>query len=554
MRGWRDRPFRARSAAERRDADRFLADLLGESGPEPTEFDDSEFLPVGRWTGPGREPFFGDEADERWKVIARPGQVVGDDLRDDDLVVYRSFKFRGSAWRCTLVADIDRDSLFRDDSERLRGDAVLLRRVLMQPAPVQRALPPARSVSTLDEVAEDQPSSSRTAGVCASDVAVTDRMALLVASKSPMPINDARAATDSAIRDDYKSVAAIVPATPERRLLIYFHGNNNYVTVSPNGGVPSRVDPSGHSRVPRWVTPSGRDEIIGTTVTGKDGKPKSRPGIKATPIKYGFESLAASQQALAPADKFTDRAVKDPVVLVPENGEPAKGGPWNVPPKGQYGTAKDGKPKGPGTKRLEELVIECYDHLRCLRNPSGRPYLSPDSSQRASWLSNVQRTYMVGHSGGGKPLVETAGADMVLITPSSAAGLGGRAVEFWLFDCTYGFGTKNYVNFCTNWHNEKLLAYRPDAARFICVYGPKTDQNNTEEEANLLRGEIATVLKVSAASLLKLHDTDDMTSRSMVTTVIPALVSSPVVFIRTGVSHDQIPTKFIPLLLRTAAS
>ena len=182
-----------------------------------------------------------------------------------------------------------------------------------------------------------------------------------------------------------------------------------------------------------------------------------------------------SQQALAPADSFTARAIKNPVVLVPEDAEAATSS-WAVPPSGQYGTASDGKPAGPGTKRLEELVLECYEHLRCLRNPSGRPYLAPGVSQRASWVSNIQRTYVVGHSGGGKPLVEAAGADMVLITPSSVAGVGGRAVDLWLFDCTYDsglLGIKNYVNFCSNWHNAGLLGHRPDSARFVCVYGPK---------------------------------------------------------------------------------
>ena len=157
--------------------------------------------------------------------------------------------------------------------------------------------------------------------------------------------------------------------------------------------------------------PPGARRIIGVA-----GDPKNK-GVAAAPIKYGFLSLAASQQALTPQDSFTDLAVKNPVVLVPEDGESRH--QWIVerPTSGQYGTSRDGRPNGPGTKRLEELVLECYDHLRCLRNPSGRPYLPPDMSQRASWVSNIQRTYVVGHSGGGKPLIEAAGADMVLITP-----------------------------------------------------------------------------------------------------------------------------------------
>ena len=115
-----------------------------------------------------------------------PAVGSGTILRDDDLVVYRSFKFRGSAWRGILVSDLDRDSLFREGTDRLRGDAVILRRVLVRPAPVPRvSLPPGRGEP--DEGAEDQPSPA--APVCARDVAVNDTMALLIAGKAPLPVS-----------------------------------------------------------------------------------------------------------------------------------------------------------------------------------------------------------------------------------------------------------------------------------------------------------------------------------------------------------------------------
>jgi hypothetical protein len=539
---------------ERREADLFFSDLVGQPSSGAT-YIDAEFLPVGRWRGQGREPFFGDERDDVWRVIARPGTVIADDLRDDDLVVHRSFSFRGSAWRSVLVADTNRDALFRDGTDRLKRDTVILRRVLVASPHVTRLrLSPGRSESS-GESAEDQPATPA-ASVCARDIAVNDTLALVIASNAPLPVSAKeikRAAADGGIRDDYHSVAAVVPAAADRRLLIFFHGNSNYVTVAPSGDVPTRVDSTGHSRVPRWADAIGR-----ATVTGAPEKPggASGDGVRAAPIKYGFVALAAAQQALKPETSFTDRDVKNPVVLIPQDAEVSTSAWWCVPPKGQYGSASDGKPSGPGTKKLEDLVLECYDHLRCLRNPSGRPYLSPDASQRASWASNIQRVYVAGHSGGGKPLIEAAGADMLLITPSSAAGLGGRAVELWLYDCTYNFGVglKNYVNFCTNWHKAGLLGYRADSARFVCVYGPKTKYGDTESQADLLRTQIAAVLNVAPASLLKLHDSNSMTASSMISTVIPALTSQGVVFIRTNVAHESIPTLFTPLLLRTAAS
>ena len=110
------------------------------------------------------------------------------------------------------------------------------------------------------------------------------------------------------------------------------------------------------------------------------------------------------------------------------------------------------------------------------------------------------------------------------------------------------------MNFCTNWNNARLLANRADGARLVCVYRPASTESDTETEADNLRVQVAGVLHVPAASLRKLHDSADMSSRSMVNDVIPALTSSPVVFVRTNVPHDLIPTRFTPLLLRTAAS
>ena len=171
---------------------------------------------------------------------------------------------------------------------------------------------------------EQQPAAGGGPAVCARDVAVTDNMALLIACNAPLPVTLAerqRIAGDSGAREDYRSVAAIVPSPSEQRLLIFLHGNNHYVTVAPSGDVPRTVDPSGHSRVPGWADRAGQ--------TGARTK-------RASPILEGFESLAASQSALKPAASFTDRAIKNPVVLVPEDAERTPGKYWCVPPAGQF--------------------------------------------------------------------------------------------------------------------------------------------------------------------------------------------------------------------------
>ncbi len=435
--------------------------------------------------------------------------------------------------------------------ERPRGDAEPLEPWSCEDArevPGERAPPPSIArAEPPEEAATPEPSGgpapTPAAAACARDVAVTDTVAVLVTTHAPLPVTPAetrRIAGNAGARDDYKSVCAIVPAAPESRLLVFFHGNNNFVTVAPSRGTLPRAV----ARVPRWVdAPPPLDLDVRRRISGS----------ASAAIDFRLGTLGAAQRDLS-APALASLPVKEPLVLVPEDAERTEGRFWSVPPRGQYGSHKDGTPSGPGTTRLQDLVAECYEHLRCLSTPSGRPYLAPGMASAASFAGNVRRVYLAGHSGGGKPLVESAGADMVLVTSSSATGTGGRAAELWLFDCTYGFGIHNYVNFCTNWHATGRLAYRPDAARLVCVYRARSRESDTETEADRLRTAIAGVLKVGAASLLKLHDDTSLSSPSMTRDVIPALTSSPVVFVRTRVGHNQIPTLFTTLLLRTAAS
>jgi len=86
---------RSVSARERRNADLFLADLMGHGARPPFE-DQGEGAELE--VGPsGLEPIFGDPRDESWRVVARPGERVdvealrGPDgrLRDDTMVLRR---------------------------------------------------------------------------------------------------------------------------------------------------------------------------------------------------------------------------------------------------------------------------------------------------------------------------------------------------------------------------------------------------------------------------------------------------------------------------------
>ncbi|HEX8109971.1 MAG TPA: hypothetical protein VF516_19705 [Kofleriaceae bacterium] len=111
---------------ERRNADLFLADLMGR-GARPFEDQGEAAEPdIG---SSGREPFFGDKRGEWWRVIARPGaRLRWLHLRDGDLIVRRMSAESGQGWQCLLKEDVDPETL-RGPEGRLSDDTVVLRRV-----------------------------------------------------------------------------------------------------------------------------------------------------------------------------------------------------------------------------------------------------------------------------------------------------------------------------------------------------------------------------------------------------------------------------------------
>jgi hypothetical protein len=487
----------------RRQADLFLAELLGEDASASGVTAASEAsLPRG------------------WRVALRPGGPLHA-VRPGDLVVRRAGG--GDGWRVIRAEDVDPSALRADRSRRLRDGLVVLRPI------------PGEAASS--DAGEDAPVT------CAASEAVSDTLALLRTPRVPLPVTPKERARASGIPgaiDDYQSVAAVVPTPTERRLLVFFHGNRDYVTIAKSGDVPKAVDPTGHSRVPRWADERGRRHAL------------LKPAVA---LRYRFHDLPAAQKGLALPDAASGRTVKNPTVLTPADAEISSSShSWNAPPQGQYGKPDDGTPQGPGTMALVELLWACYAQLRCLLKPSGGTYLPAAATNLASWLPNMQRIYVAGHSGGGKPLGEAAGGGMLLVGPHSRAGTDSRAVDLWLLDATYGWGTHNYVNFCKSWRAAGLLANKADGARLVCVYRAKDADSDTETEANALRTELATLLGVPAPSLLVEHDSTDMAAPSMRTRVLPALTTAPVVFVRTKVAHEEIPKAFIPVLLRTAAS
>jgi hypothetical protein len=332
--------------------------------------------------------------------------------------------------------------------------------------------------------------------LCRGDLAIDDATALLFCAEAPLsPADGLR---------DARAVWAHVPARPGRSVLIYLHGHNGYVTV----------DAAGRSRVPDWAA---RDE------SGRKGA-SAKP---AAPLVYGLDRLGSRL------------AVKEPIVLVPEDSTFSTGSFWAKEPAGQYADPL----------RLGKLVADSLRHLACLRRPDGLAYLPEGFAElRTRTVAKpgaasgpaLDRVYLCGHSGAGLPMEEAAGSALIL--PDR-----GNPTDFWLFDCTYWSKVAGFVRFCDRWKAaNRLAAGRRDAARFVCIYRPRTQ---TEEVADTLRAEIARILHVEPATLVIEHSPANFEKN-----VKPALRNSGALFFRTHLPHDEIPTFFIPALLQTSAT
>ncbi len=322
-------------------------------------------------------------------------------------------------------------------------------------------------------------------------VAIDDATALLYSRQAPLePAPGLR---------DARAVWSHVPERPDRSVLVYLHGHNGYVTVDANG----------RPRVPDWAA-------------GDEAAKKGASGKPAAPLVYGLDRL----------EKKTGRR---PIVLVPEDSTLATGSFWAKEPAGQYADPD----------RLGRLIADCLRHLTTLHHRGGRTYLPPDFAGRpnapgAAKVPALDRVYLSGHSGAGLPMEQAAVSRLIL--PDR-----GVPADLWLFDSTYWSKVDGFVEFCARWKAaDRLVGGRRDASRFVCVYRPRT---STEEVADELRAAIAKAIAADPASLVVDH-----TAENLEKTIRPALGRTGALFVRTELPHDEIPTAFIPELLRTAAS
>lgn len=287
---------------------------------------------------------------------------------------------------------------------------------------------------------------------------------------------------------DARAVWATVPGGGwDGSVVVFFHGYDNYVTI----------DAGGESRVPDWVADDP------TAAAGARAK-------RAAPLVYGLDALSPKRAG--------------PLVLVPEVASLAHGDFWATEPRGQYADPA----------RMGALIDDCRARLACLNRPDRQAYLTAEQA-----TCPPRRLRLCGHSGAGLPLVEAASSHLAL--PDR-----GVPTDLWLLDCTYWSDTKNFAHFCRAWGEaDGMGGAGPTASRFVCVYRSGTE---TEEVADALRHEIAADRGVAPAALVRDHVGAGKSEDNFGAAIRPALTSA-VLFVRTDLPHDEIPTYFIPRLL-----
>ena len=332
---------------------------------------------------------------------------------------------------------------------------------------------------------------------------------------------------------DLKAVWAHVPSPRPAKpsLLVYYHGHSNYVTVVQGGSC----------RKPDWAATAFAN-------------------ANCAPLGYEFAATAA---------KF-----KQPIVLLPEVAKPIQKfvlDPTSTNPKHQKAipgvpavTAHDDAGNLGDPAALGKCVDDCFRLLAALKT-SSPPCSGASLLPSKPALNDIQRFYLSGHSGGGVPLKQAAKSNLA----KSAF------TDLILLDCTYGHDGGG-EDFCTT-KGKTNLGNAADRNRLVVIFRPKSDVSDTETAANALRDKLRKGMTLSSTPVAydpKTHSptikpawpplTTDMVeilhfadkvhdpSAANLNPIRDAMTKCPVVFVKTNVEHDRIPTFFIPLVLDSA--
>jgi hypothetical protein len=384
------------------------------------------------------------------------------------------------------------------------------------------------------------------------DWAIDANTALLFSPEAPL--------VGSAPRDDQRTVWAFVPASLDYakfETLFYFHGHNNYVKVGycdhKTGLKPDwlravrRVDLGPTAAGPKYeldkLPTDFHSPLVLVPEVGTDNPASSDPKYAAVFASEGSYETWRKQRAKYLKEKEEyDKAKKNKVTPLPP--EPVPPTPSDVP----FAVVESrGKLADPDGQRIQKIINDCCDRLRKLPkrdSSAATTYLevAPDKKVDASKL---KRLYLSGHSGGGVPLSAAC-----TNTIARLKGPDDTPTDLWVLDATYGSGLNEYSSFCKELFDAKKLGNGSGLSRFVGVVikNSPTDVSSKDNPPPRMTDIVAKMksegLPVKEVEFKKDSDLPELEK---------ALMCNPIVIIRqTAVEHDRIPTKFIPILLRTA--
>ncbi|HSP70036.1 MAG TPA: N-acetylmuramoyl-L-alanine amidase [Bryobacteraceae bacterium] len=359
----------------------------------------------------------------------------------------------------------------------------------------------------------------QTAALTCADVPVDEHAALVFSAEAPLA-----ARSDCDARAVWTYVPDPPPSPPS--VLVYFHGNNASVVVDAQ-------HPEG--RLPSWNRV--RDpELYRLRQNGP-----FTPGVK-----YDIAGAALGSR-------------QRPMVLIPEIGNPRNQGSqaqWANTDAGVFKT---------DPAALSRMIDDVWGHLARLHKPSGAQYVPGGSVCPA-----LRRAFLAGHSGGG-----------VALGPSAMSSVGkGVPTDLWLMDCTYNFGVEqNYVDFCRHWKAQGKLGNDSQSSRMVMIAWTASQATTTIADGLIqqLRAgwRDSTGQQRPGFNAVKFTrgmfcpwagncPTSGITPPAG-TEIVEVMADAswpqidsllrqfPVVYIHTAVTHDEIPLRYFPHLLSTAA-
>jgi len=377
------------------------------------------------------------------------------------------------------------------------------------------------------------------------DEAINSDVGLLFSPEAP------RATSVTEKKEDQRAVWACVPPTfdlDKPTVLIYLHGFNGYVTVSKTAptGVIRKTEQGG------WVANFRNDGRRGNTAGTRASGPKYKIDQTFTnhsPLVLVPEVGLPNLQSAVSVDAVRAARIKfETDNPAPRTPAVEATGPPDVPPWAFDDVGKCGAADG-----LGKLLDNCFKRLAALPKTAGGPnYLDP---AKPLTRTKIKRLFLSGHSGGGKPL-----AAFVQSTPTEPATevLNGTIpTDLWALDATYNTGADEYKNFCSKLDAAGKLGFGAGLSRFVAVViqDTGTDKASAKNPGRRITEIVAEIngLKLKAGSVVEVNNFRAKDASQV--TALEAKLKNPMVVIRVrDVAHDEIPTVFIPIFMRTAAT